>query len=270
MPLKVHPDIVSLVPYVPGKPIEELQREMGLPRAVKLASNENPIGPSPKAMAVLAETGIAREISGPFDRGGNGPGGWLILVEPELHLSGHVLVPDLAGWRRERLPVTPDGTIDVVPDWACEILSPSTAVKDRTLKLPLYAQLGVGHAWIADAQAKIADYARANTGRKWILGQGWDAARWEPMHSGSFLERLNCLQVRPVKPIWDMFCMAVFPFKCDGFCEEDGIWMLRDWRSGLRPVGMCSVICSISGGSSESCSQRDTRKTETHARLPMS
>lgn len=56
MALKVHPDIASLVPYVPGKPIEELQREMGLPRAIKLASNENPIGPSPKALAVLAET----------------------------------------------------------------------------------------------------------------------------------------------------------------------------------------------------------------------
>ena len=56
MPLKVHPDIASLVPYVPGKPIEELQRELGLPRAIKLASNENPIGPSPKALAVLGET----------------------------------------------------------------------------------------------------------------------------------------------------------------------------------------------------------------------
>lgn len=56
MALKVHPDIASLVPYVPGKPIEELQRELGLPRAIKLASNENPIGPSPRALAVLAET----------------------------------------------------------------------------------------------------------------------------------------------------------------------------------------------------------------------
>ena len=56
MALKVHPDIASLVPYVPGKPIEELQRELGLPRAIKLASNENPMGPSPKALAVLAET----------------------------------------------------------------------------------------------------------------------------------------------------------------------------------------------------------------------
>lgn len=124
--------------------------------------------PRPTARHARIETGIAREISGPFDRGGNGPGGWLILVEPELHLSGHVLVPDLAGWRRERLPVTPDGTIDVVPDWACEILSPSTAVKDRTLKLPLYAQLGVGHAWIADAQAKTIEIYRRN-GLHWLL-----------------------------------------------------------------------------------------------------
>lgn len=59
MPLKVHPDIASLVPYVPGKPVEELQRELGLPRAIKLASNENPIGPSPKALAVLAEAASA-------------------------------------------------------------------------------------------------------------------------------------------------------------------------------------------------------------------
>ena len=55
MPLKIHPDIASLVPYLPGKPVEELERELGIPRAVKLASNENPLGPSPKALAVLSE-----------------------------------------------------------------------------------------------------------------------------------------------------------------------------------------------------------------------
>ncbi|HXF94185.1 MAG TPA: histidinol-phosphate transaminase [Nitrospiraceae bacterium] len=55
MALNVHPDIVSLLPYVPGKPVEEVQRELGLPQVIKLASNENPIGPSPKALAVLAE-----------------------------------------------------------------------------------------------------------------------------------------------------------------------------------------------------------------------
>jgi len=57
MPLKVHHDIAALVPYVPGKPIEELERELGIPRAIKLASNENPLGPSPKALAVLGEVG---------------------------------------------------------------------------------------------------------------------------------------------------------------------------------------------------------------------
>jgi histidinol-phosphate aminotransferase len=55
MPLKVHPDIASLSPYVPGKPVEELERELGIARAIKLASNENPRGPSPKAVAVLAD-----------------------------------------------------------------------------------------------------------------------------------------------------------------------------------------------------------------------
>ena len=55
MPLKVHPDIASLSPYVPGKPIEELQRELGLARVIKLASNENPLGSSPKALAALSE-----------------------------------------------------------------------------------------------------------------------------------------------------------------------------------------------------------------------
>ncbi len=57
MPLKVHRDIAALVPYVPGKPIEELQRELGVSRVVKLASNENPLGPSAKAVAVLGEVG---------------------------------------------------------------------------------------------------------------------------------------------------------------------------------------------------------------------
>ena len=124
--------------------------------------------PRPTARHSRIETGIAREVSGPFDRGGSGPGGWLILVEPELHLSGQVLVPDLAGWRRERLPVTPDGAVEVVPDWICEILSPAIAIKDRKLKLPLYAQLGVGHAWIVEPQSKTIEIYRRD-GAHWLL-----------------------------------------------------------------------------------------------------
>lgn len=56
MALQVHPDILSLHPYVPGKPIDELQRELGLTRVIKLASNENPLGPSPKALVALSST----------------------------------------------------------------------------------------------------------------------------------------------------------------------------------------------------------------------
>ncbi len=81
------------------------------------------------------------------------PGGWWIIAEPEVHFvpDQEVVVPDLAGWRRERMPAVPDDQrFLVTPDWVCEILSPSTARKDRTLKLPLYARYGVPHAWLVD------------------------------------------------------------------------------------------------------------------------
>jgi Uma2 family endonuclease len=138
--------------------------------------------PRPTARHALVETGIARELSGPFDRGRGGPGGWVILVEPEQHLAAHVIVPDLAGWRRERLPAIPDGAIDVVPDWVCEILSPSTAVKDRKIKLPIYAALGVGHAWLADPAARTVEVLR-RTDANWTLVATWsdqDLMRAEP------------------------------------------------------------------------------------------
>lgn len=74
------------------------------------------------------------EIIGPFDQGRGGPGGWWIWFEPELHLGPNILVPDLAGWRRERMPVFPDTAFfTLAPDWACEILSPGTARTDRAV-----------------------------------------------------------------------------------------------------------------------------------------
>jgi Uma2 family endonuclease len=89
---------------------------------------------------------------GPFDRGVRGdPGGWIILDEPELRFLGHIVVPDLAGWRRERMPVMPDvAFFELVPDWICEVLSPSTAKIDREEKMPIYAEGGVRHAWLID------------------------------------------------------------------------------------------------------------------------
>lgn len=138
--------------------------------------------PRPSSRHARIETGLASGLFGPFDLGGGGPGGWIILTEPELHLGANVIVPDLAGWRRERLSSIPDGPITVVPDWVCEILSPSTAMKDRAVKLPLYGELGVKHAWIVDPAAKTIEVLRRDD-EHWVLlathGQQ-DAMRAEP------------------------------------------------------------------------------------------
>ena len=138
--------------------------------------------PRPTSRHARVELGIGRKLFGSFDVGDHGPGGWVILSEPELHLGQHVLVPDLAGWRRERLPLIPDGHIDVVPDWVCEILSPGTARKDRTRKLPLYGKLGVAHAWLVDPAAKTVEVLRFADGH-WVLLGTWgddDSMRAEP------------------------------------------------------------------------------------------
>jgi len=98
--------------------------------------------------------------SAPSHRGRGGPGGWWILPEPELHLlrDTEVAVPDLAGWRRERMPCIPSGhRFEVVPDWLCEILSSSTMSKDREIKMPIYARYGVAHAWLLAPRAKAVE-----------------------------------------------------------------------------------------------------------------
>jgi Uma2 family endonuclease len=109
--------------------------------------------PRPAAPHALASSALGGELTGPFQRGRGGPGGWVILDEPELHLrGGHVLVPDLAGWRRERMPVIPmhAAAFELAPDWICEVLSPATAATDRVDKLPIYASEGVTHVWLID------------------------------------------------------------------------------------------------------------------------
>jgi len=128
--------------------------------------------PRPAPRHALAAAALNDELGPPFRRGRGGPGGWVILDEPELHLLGHILVPDLAGWRRERLPRLPaTAWFELAPDWVCEILSPSTAQVDRADKLPLYAEMGVAHAWLIDPDARTLEvYARQPSGR-WLLLQ---------------------------------------------------------------------------------------------------
>jgi Uma2 family endonuclease len=101
--------------------------------------------------------------------GRRGPGCWRILIEPELHLEAQVLVPDIAGWRRERLPALPaTAYFTLPPDWVCEVLSPSTAALDRVKKLRIYAEHGVAHAWLVDPIVRTVEILRLHEGR-WIL-----------------------------------------------------------------------------------------------------
>jgi Uma2 family endonuclease len=111
----------------------------------ELYASPRPALPHARAAVVLVG-----KLGDSFDFG-DGPGGWLLLAEPELHFGNDVLVPDLAGWRRERLPSTPNEPyLTLVPDWICEVLSPSTEYIDRGKKLRIYAREGVSHAWLVD------------------------------------------------------------------------------------------------------------------------
>jgi Uma2 family endonuclease len=112
--------------------------------------------PRPSGPHGLASSSLGADLLGPFQRGRGGPGGWWIIDEPELHfmIDAEVDVPELAGWRRERMPLLPEGhRYTVVPDWICEVLSPSSESRDRQAKMPIYARFGVAYAWLVDPLA---------------------------------------------------------------------------------------------------------------------
>lgn len=139
--------------------------------------------PRPSPRHALASSGLTADLLGPFDRGRGGPGGWWILAEPELHLSDDIVVPDLAGWRRARLPAMPaEAFFTMAPDWVCETLSPSTERIDRGQKLAIYAREGVSHLWLLNPIAETLEAYRLEQGR-WLLlvtHSGDAAARIEP------------------------------------------------------------------------------------------
>lgn len=125
--------------------------------------------PRPAMPHTRTGSALAVEIGGPFDQGRGGPGGWWILVEPELHLRDDVVVPDLAGWRRERLPAIPNAPfMTLAPDWACEILSPSSERLDRLHKLRLYAREGVSHVWLVNPILRTLEILRLEKDR-WLV-----------------------------------------------------------------------------------------------------
>jgi Uma2 family endonuclease len=144
--------------------------------------------PRPRPRHAHGATRLAGRLSAFGDPRGDDPGGWIILLEPELHLGARpdVVVPDLAGWRRERLPadfLDPDRNgIALAPDWLCEVLSPSTEKVDRGRKLDIYHREGVGHVWLVSPVLRSVEvYRRADLGWLLIATVGGDAVvRAEP------------------------------------------------------------------------------------------
>lgn len=121
--------------------------------------------PRPAGPHTNAASGLGFFLGPAFQYGRGGPGGWWIFDEPEVHFGRDVLVPDLGGWRRERMPQFPQNHVfDIVPDWVCEVISPSSAYLDRHKKMPRYADEGIGHAWIVDPITHVIEVFRLVNG----------------------------------------------------------------------------------------------------------
>lgn len=138
--------------------------------------------PRPAVPHAAASSGLGIDLGGPFDRGRGGPGGWRFLDEPELHLGPDILVPDIAGWRRERMPAIPDTAfLELAPDWVCETISPSTERIDRGKKLRIYAREGVSHLWLLNPLTETLESYRLENGH-WL---------WLQTHEGDVLARVE-------------------------------------------------------------------------------
>lgn len=144
-----------------------------------LYASPRPALPHARAASVLAAT-----LMGPFDQGRNGPGGWIMLYEPELHFGDDVLVPDIAAWRRARLPaLAAEAYLTLAPDWVCEVLSASTEAIDRGAKLRIYAREGVAHVWLIDPVRQTLEVLALDGRRQWAergIFEGRANVRAEP------------------------------------------------------------------------------------------
>ena len=152
----------------------------------EIINGELRLSPRPGGPHTASASSLGYLLGPPFQFGSGGPGGWLILAEPELHLADDIVVPDLAGWRRDRMAVAPAGSFfTITPDWACEVLSRSTAVNDRAEKLPIYAREGIRHVWLVDARARTLEVLRLHAGHWLIAGvhHGDARVRAEPFEA---------------------------------------------------------------------------------------
>ncbi|HUP59708.1 MAG TPA: Uma2 family endonuclease [Thermoanaerobaculia bacterium] len=154
--------------------------------------------PRPAPRHAEANGSLYAQLRRRFQDGDGGPGGWWIVIEPELHLAGDALVPDIGGWRKERLLRLPETAwFEVAPDWICEVVSVKTARLDRIRKLPRYARHGIPHAWVVDPVAKSAEIYRLVSGH-WSLfetHEGITMIRAEPF-DGADID-LGALWIEP-------------------------------------------------------------------------
>lgn len=155
-------------------------------KVAEIIDGELIVSPRPASPHARAASAIGSDLFGAFDGppgSTRGPGGWWILFEPELHFGADVIVPDLAGWRRERMPVLRDvAAFEQAPDWACEVVSPTTGRIDRARKMFIYAREEIGHLWMVDPLARTLEVYRLE-GRRWIVASAHgdaEAVRAEP------------------------------------------------------------------------------------------
>lgn len=145
--------------------------------------------PRPSPRHGVTANSLGDELTGPFQKGRGGPGGWVFAVEPEVRFGQHLLVPDIAGWRRERLPGYPEANyFEIAPDWVCEVLSGSTEKRDRTIKMRIYGEAGIPHMWLIDPRLQILE-AFANQASNWTKIGAWnsdDTVRAAPFDAISF------------------------------------------------------------------------------------
>jgi Uma2 family endonuclease len=148
-------------------------------KVAEVVDGELYLFPRPAKPHAAASAAIGEELGPPFKRGRGGPGGWILLDEPELHLVDDILVPDLGGWRRERMPVmtTEVPYFDLAPDWVCEVLSDSTRKLDRAKKVPIYARSGVKHVWLVDPIARTLEVLRLEREKYLIVAVHADDAK---------------------------------------------------------------------------------------------
>ena len=123
-----------------------------------------------------AAMALGTALTAPYQfRRDGGPGGWVFIIEPELRFDTQLLVPDLAGWRVERLVDIPEkGPVSILPDWVCEVLSASTERRDRTVKRRIYAEAGVPFFWLVDPRHQSLDAFELVSGQ-WMLNGSWSS-----------------------------------------------------------------------------------------------